>query len=315
VSDEVIEGVVKEVNGTPSVQDISLIPAFKSRVVSPIMTVDEAQEAWAQYQELENTLLTDDDYIYFVQCKIKDRTQSATYMTKADADRGADTWKAMGYPVTLTRRKKKSAFRKMARFFGLSIPQQNDSAIITIEPLGNSHFVKTEKGEGYSVITYMDEDMDTVKCEASVSVMHPGGATMVGLGTCSARERGFTHPDHDIIATSWTRALNRAISDMVGWGEVSAEEIDAITESNTKPKAQGEPDKGKSEESKSKVEESVDEKMGLATFLASAFKLGETAESLAESYGSLSEIEDYAATLNSIKDGKETKASAESSVG
>ncbi len=54
----------------------------------------------------------------------------------------------------------------------------------------------------------------------------PNGRYVVGDGACSTRERGFAKEDHDIYATAVTRAKNRAISDLVGSGEVSAEEID-----------------------------------------------------------------------------------------
>ena len=36
----------------------------------------------------------------------------------------------------------------------------------------------------------------------------------------------FTHAEHDIISTAHTRAKNRAISDIIGTGEVSAEEME-----------------------------------------------------------------------------------------
>jgi hypothetical protein len=46
----------------------------------------------------------------------------------------------------------------------------------------------------------------------------------IGIGTCSTKERKFAHVDHDVLATAHTRAKNRAISDLIGLGEVSAEE-------------------------------------------------------------------------------------------
>jgi hypothetical protein len=49
----------------------------------------------------------------------------------------------------------------------------------------------------------------------------------VGIGTCSTTERKFSKPEHDILAIAHTRAKNRAISDLIGLGEVSAEELEA----------------------------------------------------------------------------------------
>lgn len=53
------------------------------------------------------------------------------------------------------------------------------------------------------------------------------GRQVIGVGSCSTDEPGkiFQHPHHDVYATAHTRAKNRAISDIVGAGEVSAEEM------------------------------------------------------------------------------------------
>lgn len=61
------------------------------------------------------------------------------------------------------------------------------------------------------------------------------GRSAMGIGTCSTKERKFAHPDHDILATAHTRAKNRAISDLIGLGEVSAEELDATPDEHPKP--------------------------------------------------------------------------------
>jgi hypothetical protein len=53
------------------------------------------------------------------------------------------------------------------------------------------------------------------------------GRAATGVGACSSKERKFAHIDHDVFAIAHTRAKNRAISDLIGLGEVSAEEIDA----------------------------------------------------------------------------------------
>lgn len=53
------------------------------------------------------------------------------------------------------------------------------------------------------------------------------GRAAVGLGSCASTERKFAHPEHDILAFAHTRAKNRAISDLIALGEVSAEEIEA----------------------------------------------------------------------------------------
>jgi hypothetical protein len=54
----------------------------------------------------------------------------------------------------------------------------------------------------------------------------PNGRHADGDGYCSVRERRFSKPENDIPATAATRALNRAISNLVGMGDVSAEELE-----------------------------------------------------------------------------------------
>ncbi len=54
----------------------------------------------------------------------------------------------------------------------------------------------------------------------------PTGRSSVGTGIVSSREKkSWAHEEHDIWATACTRARNRAISSLVGGGEVSAEEM------------------------------------------------------------------------------------------
>ena len=98
--------------------------------------------------------------------------------------------------------KKKSAWRKYARAFN-----------ITTEII-DKDIVKTDKGQ--------------VK-EASfiVRATLPTGRYADGWGNCSRQEGNKAHPNHDIPATAMTRATNRAIADLIGAGEVTAEEIQA----------------------------------------------------------------------------------------
>ena len=51
-----------------------------------------------------------------------------------------------------------------------------------------------------------------------------------GVGICDSRERKFAHTEHDVYSTAHTRAKNRAISDMVAGGAVSAEEMSIETD-------------------------------------------------------------------------------------
>ena len=64
--------------------------------------------------------------------------------------------------------------------------------------------------------------------EVTVKVIAPNGRYGYAVGSCSSDERKFAHLEHDVRSTAHTRAKNRAISDLVGGGEVSAEEVDSL---------------------------------------------------------------------------------------
>jgi len=61
---------------------------------------------------------------------------------------------------------------------------------------------------------------------ATARATAPDGRTATGDGSCSASEKsGRMLTLHNVRAHACTRAKNRAISDLVGFGEVSAEEL------------------------------------------------------------------------------------------
>lgn len=94
--------------------------------------------------------------------------------------------------------KLKSAWRKLATAFNLS-----------------SEIYKEERieYEKYFVV------------QVIVRTTAPNGRYVDGTGTCASNERSFQHLEHDVRAMAETRAKNRSISDMIGGGEVSAEEM------------------------------------------------------------------------------------------
>jgi len=58
-----------------------------------------------------------------------------------------------------------------------------------------------------------------------VRAQAPNGRFTEAVASCDSRERKFSHVEHDVQATAQTRAKSRAISDLIGAGEVSAEEM------------------------------------------------------------------------------------------
>lgn len=139
---------------------------LSNTVVMPLVSPQQAKEQWASYQDLKASILTESDFQ-----KIGDKQYT-----------------------------KKSGFRKIATFFGLS------------DTILEKSRVDREDGSFYWMIT--------------VEAKAPNGRVSQGVGICDSRERKFAHLEHDVYATAHTRAKNRAISDLVAGGEVSAEEME-----------------------------------------------------------------------------------------
>lgn len=109
---------------------------------------------------------------------------------------------------------KKSGFRKLACAFGISIQVTKENRI--------------------NFDTYFVYE---VTCRAT----SPNGRYIEACASCASNEKEFSHKENDVRATAQTRASNRSISDLIGGGEVSAEEIDQDTheikqEDKTPPK-------------------------------------------------------------------------------
>lgn len=100
--------------------------------------------------------------------------------------------------------KKKSAWRKLARHFGIS------TSVVSVD--------HRQVGEHY---------VATVTVKASA----PWGQSAEAAGACGGDEATGrrTITIADAIATAETRATNRAVSNLIAMGEVSAEEMDKRT--------------------------------------------------------------------------------------
>lgn len=99
--------------------------------------------------------------------------------------------------------KKKSAWQKLARAFNV------DTKIVERE------FTRTKTGR----------INEAYYC---VCATLPGGRSVESDALCSRAEKGKSKvSDHTIMTTAKTRATNRAISELIGAGEVSSEEMTA----------------------------------------------------------------------------------------
>lgn len=124
--------------------------------------------------------------------------------------------------------KKKRYWRKLAGIFGVDLEKREERCETSDKGIVTYHFT-------FRAITSTGHFVD-------------------GSGSCTQNEKGLSKSIHDTRATAETRAKNRAIADMLAFGEVTAEEVDYDREAEaasqrevSKPAAPSKKDKIKSE--------------------------------------------------------------------
>ncbi len=147
-------------------------PVF-SILVKPVASNQEILEAWRLYQELKTKLLTEDDFV-----------------------------KVNGQEFP-----KKSAYRKLALAFGVSVEITKEKRL---EHANN-------------IFAY----------EITAKAFSPNGRFMMASAACNSNEKRFSKPS-DVRATAQTRATNRAISDLLG-GIIGTSSDEVISDSNFSP--------------------------------------------------------------------------------
>ena len=90
-----------------------------SRIVAPAVDAGEALRRWQEYQDLEAKILAEPDYIYYVLYKNGKYDNSKAFEKKTEAEAFAQQMHG-----TLKPRKRKSAFRKLGTFFGVTMPSE-----------------------------------------------------------------------------------------------------------------------------------------------------------------------------------------------
>lgn len=161
-----------------------------------IVDVQAAREFMDNYQDLVKALLDKSDYQMI---RTKDGMQP---------------------------KKKKSAWRKLATAFNISDDIVEEEII-------------------------RDECHRIISAKFVVKATLPNGRYSIGVGDCSIFDKvkkddvkeptpfelrkRFNNAEHDVLTTAHTRAKSRAISDLVGGGEVSAEELSGVDTGSVKP--------------------------------------------------------------------------------
>jgi hypothetical protein len=165
------------------------------------MTVEGAKEMMEQYQRLCAALLVPwRDRVIKDGVLVKD-SDYQRIKVKIKNDRSEDVWVDKDFV-------KKSGWRKLAMAHRLSFETVNKS--------------REEKGAEF-IYRY------------EVKAIHPNGRFSVGVGKASSSEAHTKgREEHDVESTAYTRAVNRAVSDLIGFGQVSAEEAQTVGEMQPK---------------------------------------------------------------------------------
>lgn len=229
-----------------AIEIISGPRASSSEIVRPVVTPEQAKTEWENYIATCKAILDPGDYIYYACGKKPDGwdVKPMAFRTRDGAEAQLKVWERSNFRELMVREtKKRSAWDKLARFYGIDTPIESAALCTTADVSSVGAFI-IEKlaGDSFTIIKYQEaETLAVKKVNVLLRVTAPNGRTIIGDGACSVNERlkgadSFAHPDHDIFSTAFTRAMNRGISRCIGTGEVSAEEFES--DSADAPKAE-----------------------------------------------------------------------------
>lgn len=216
---------------------VSIVRASSSEIVRPVLTPELAKAEWDNYIATCKAILEPGDYIYQACAKKPDGwdVKPLGFRTRDGAEAQLKIWEKQNFRELMVREtKKRSAWDKLAKFYGIDTPIESAALCTTAEiTVVGGFIVEKLAGDSFTIIKYQDaETLEVRKVNVLLRVTAPNGRTIIGDGACAVNERSkgadsFAHPDHDIFSTAFTRALNRGISRCIGTGEVSAEEFES----------------------------------------------------------------------------------------
>jgi len=187
--------VIGEQAVTLDAGSLSMAQLSDMGIIAPIATPQVLRQAFAYKQRLYAAILDPNDYLYTVSYKEGKKTRQYVSGVRADAQKVADTYK-----VPLFAKPKKSGIVKLA------------------DALGIEAECKTRQG-------LPSDPIATFSYAVYEAVHKRSGRKAEGVGWCDTSERGGYISRHDVIATADTRAFNRAVLRLSGFGDVSADEI------------------------------------------------------------------------------------------
>jgi hypothetical protein len=163
--------------------------------IVPIASPTRLRAALAERQRLYAACLDESDYIYTVAFVENGKPRQNIYTRRKDAEKAA-----AAYGVEVRASPKKSGIVKLALALGIEARR------------------KLSKG--------LPDDPSAKFAYCIYEATHKRtGRSEEGVGWCDMSERGGRISAHDVISTADTRAYNRAVLRLSGFGDVSADEI------------------------------------------------------------------------------------------
>lgn len=163
--------------------------------IAPVASPQMLRAAFAYKQRLYAAILDPSDYLYTVSYQEGNKTRQYVTGRREDAEKVATTYK-----VQVFAKPKKSGIVKLADALGIEATCTERQGL------------PGDPAATFSYVVYR-------------AVHKRTGREAEGVGWCDLTERGGRISKHDVIATADTRAFNRAVLRLSGFGDVSADEI------------------------------------------------------------------------------------------
>lgn len=205
--DSVVEVEAEEVDDDTGVTSDPPVADFDNSLVRPVADVQEVSDVYDQFEVIKRNLLTDDDTQ-----SIGGGGNKRTFITK-------------------------SGWRKIATAFNVSVDvvekekEVSEDGVVTWRVKARATAPNGKIAESWAVcasnesnhMEYIGKNKNDVESHKVHDIDDPRVVKVEGKWRRLKEPREVN--EHDILATSETRAKNRAISDLVGGGSVSAEEV------------------------------------------------------------------------------------------
>jgi hypothetical protein len=189
--------VVAAAAGSGSVE-VSSNDLLEDGLIMPIADPQVIRAAFARKQRAMAAILDDADYLYVVIVPERGKTEQRYFSSRTDAEKVVVS---LNLPADyLKATPKKSGIAKLALALGIEARR--------VEVRG----LPIDDKAGFSSVTYEARHRKS-------------GKTEQGVGWCDATEKSGRISRHEIITTADTRAYNRAVMRLAGFGDVTGEEL------------------------------------------------------------------------------------------